>query len=273
MINLADRLLPDVLWRRIQPLLPRPPSRARGGALRTVPDRACMAAIVFMVRTSTPWALLPAKELGCGSATTCWRRLDEWARAGVFEQLQGVLLDELGAAGRIDLERVSVDSFSLRAVKGGDLTGANPVDRGKAGSKLHVAGERGGLPISLVLSAANANDSTMLEAVLDDIPPIRMPTGRRRRRPAKVHGDKAYDHRRCRAYLRRRGIRPRIARRMIESSARLGRYRWTIERTGAWLGGFRRLRIRYERSSERFYALAMLACSVICFNALQQPRW
>jgi IS5 family transposase len=113
----------------------------------------------------------------------------------------------------------------------------------------------------------------MFEAVLEDIPPIRMPTGRRRRRPGKVHADKAYDHRRCRRYLRQRGIRPRIARRMIESSQRLGRHRWTIERTGAWLGGFRRLRIRYERASERFYALAMLACAVICFNALQQPPW
>jgi hypothetical protein len=51
-------------------------------------------------------------------------------------------------------------------------------------------------------------------------------------RLGKVHGDKAYDHRRCRAYLRHRGIRPGIARRMIESSTRLGRHRWTIERTG-----------------------------------------
>jgi transposase len=153
------------------------------------------------------------------------------------------------------------------------LTGANPVDRGKQGSKLHLAGDAGGLPLSLIVSAANANDATMLEAVLDDIPPIRMPTGRRRHRPGKVHADKAYGHRRCRAYLRRRGIRPRIARRTIESSATLGRHRWTIERTGAWLGGWRRLRIRYERSSERFYDLAMLACSVICFNALQQPPW
>jgi hypothetical protein len=66
----------------------------------------------------------------------------------------------------------------------------------------------------VIVSGANANDSTLLEAVLDDIPPIRMATGRRRR-PAKVHADKAYDHRRCRAYLRRRGIRSRIARRMI----------------------------------------------------------
>jgi transposase len=136
-----------------------------------------------------------------------------------------------------------------------------------------VAGEAGGLPLAVVVSAANANDATMFEAVLDDIPAVRMPSGRRRRRPAKVHADKAYDHRRCRIYLRRRGIRSRIARRMIESSQRLGRHRWTIERTGAWLGGWRRLRIRYERSSERFYALAMLACSVICFNTLQQPPW
>jgi transposase len=65
-----------------------------------------------------PWSLLPATELGCGSATTCWRRLEEWARAGVFEQLQALLLDELGDAGRLELGRVSVDSFSLRAVKG-----------------------------------------------------------------------------------------------------------------------------------------------------------
>jgi transposase len=119
MTSLLDRLLPDELWQRIQPLLPAPPPRPRGGVPRRVPDRNCVAALVFMARTSTPWALLPAKELGCGSATTCWRRFDEWAKVGVFDQLQALLLDELGVAGRVDLERVSVDSFSLRAVKGG----------------------------------------------------------------------------------------------------------------------------------------------------------
>jgi transposase len=106
MTSLVDRLLPSQLWARIQPLLPPPPPRPRGGVPRHVPDRNCVAALLFMARTSTPWNLLPAKELGCGSATTCWRRLDEWARAGVFEQLQAVLLDELGEAGRLDLERV-----------------------------------------------------------------------------------------------------------------------------------------------------------------------
>jgi transposase len=119
MTSLIDRLLPDALWQRIQLLLPSPPARPRGGVPRRVPDRNCVAALVFMARTSTPWSLLPPKELGCGSATTRWRRLDEWAHAGVFDQLQAVLLDELGEAGGIDLEQVSVDSFSLRAVKGG----------------------------------------------------------------------------------------------------------------------------------------------------------
>ena len=74
-----------------------------------------------MARTSTPWSLLPAKELGCGSATTCWRRFDGWARAGVFDQLQAVLLDELGTAGGIDLERVSVAASACGRSKGGPL--------------------------------------------------------------------------------------------------------------------------------------------------------
>ena len=121
MTTLADRLLPDQLWQRIQPLLPPPPSHARGGAPRTVSDRACMAAIIFMARTSTPWALLPVGEFGCGSVTTCWRRFAEWAAAGVFERLQELLLDELGEAGQLDWSRISVDSVSLRAVRGGPV--------------------------------------------------------------------------------------------------------------------------------------------------------
>ena len=81
-----------------------------------------------------------------------------------------------------------------------------------------------------MVTAANVNDTTMFQAVVADIPPIRTPAGRRRTRPAKVHADKGYDSRANRAYLRRRGIRARIARRQIESSARLGRHRWKVER-------------------------------------------
>jgi transposase len=138
MTPLPDRLLPDALWERIQPLLPPPPG---GGAPRTVSDRACMAGILFMCRTSTPWALLPVGEFGCGSVTTCWRRFAEWAAAGVFERLQELLLDELGAAGLLDWSRASVDSASLRAVRGGPVW-RQPGRPGQA--RLQVApGQRG----------------------------------------------------------------------------------------------------------------------------------
>jgi IS5 family transposase len=108
--------------------------------------------------------------------------------------------------------------------------GANPVDRGKPGSKLHLVCDSGGVPLSAVVTAANVNDTTMFQAIVEDIPPIRTPAGRRRTRPAKVHADKGYDSRANRTYLRRRGIKARIARRGIESSARLGRHRWRVER-------------------------------------------
>ena len=84
--------------------------------------------------------------------------------------------------------------------------GANPVDRGKPGSKLHLVCDGGGLPLTAVVTAANVNDTTMFQALVEDIPPVRTPAGRRRTRPAKVHADKGYDSRANRAYLRRRGI-------------------------------------------------------------------
>jgi transposase len=148
------------------------------------------------------------------------------------------------------------------------LTGTNPVDRAKRGCKLHLAADGTGLPLSLLVTGANTNDSLVFEALLDDIPPVRTPTGQRRRRPDKCHADKAYDNRRCRSYLSRRGIKVRIARCGIESSQRLGRHRWKAERTIAWLAGCRRLRIRYDRDSERFFAFAMLAGDRLCYNRL-----
>jgi IS5 family transposase len=70
----------------------------------------------------------------------------------------------------------------------------------------------------------------MLAAVVDEMPAVRAPSGRRRRRPGKVYADKGYDSTTSRSYLRRRGITARIARRGVESSARLGRHRWRVER-------------------------------------------
>ena len=119
------------------------------------------------------------------------------------------------------------------------------------------------------VSAANVHDSVLFETVIDAIEPIRRPRGRPRQRPAKLHADKGYDYPRCRRALRRRGITPRIARRGIESSEKLGRHRWVVERTLAWLNRFRRLIVRYERRVDIHEAFLDLGCALICFNALQ----
>jgi transposase len=144
--------------------------------------------------------------------------------------------------------------------------GANPVDRGKPGSKLHLVCDGGGLPLTAVVTAANVADTTMFQAVVDDIPPVRTSSGRRRIRPGNIHADKGYDSRANRAYLRRRGITARIARRGIESSTRLGRHRWRVERSLSWLSCWRRLQVRWDRDSGRFFAFMLVACAVICFN-------
>jgi transposase len=117
--TLVEELVPDELWQVVAPLLPAPPRPPDGGRRRTVPDRNCLAAIVYMSRTSTPWRLLPAGELGCGSPATVWRRLDEWAKAGVFDALHLEVLDQLGEQDRLDWSRASVDTMSVRAKRGG----------------------------------------------------------------------------------------------------------------------------------------------------------
>ena len=157
-----------------------------------------------------------------------------------------------------------------RSEKGGSGTGPNPTDRGRPGSKRHLITDRRGIPLAFLLTGANVNDSVPFEQLLDAVPPVAGKTGRPRRRPDKLHADKAYDHRRCHTACRRRGITPRIARRGIDSSQKLGRHRWVIERTFAWMARNRRLTIRYERRLDIHQAFTSLACSLICINALQE---
>jgi transposase len=74
--------------------------------------------IVYQLRTGIPWRLLPTRQLGCGSPVTCWRRLRDWQRAGVWRRLHHRLLNQLGREGRIDWSRASLDSISVRAKRG-----------------------------------------------------------------------------------------------------------------------------------------------------------
>lgn len=120
---MSQALVDDDLWTRIEPLLPKRRRRNRQYAGRKpIPDRAVLTGILFVLRSGLPWNMLPP-EMGCGSGTTCWRRLVRWQRAGVWKRLHTVLLTELRRRGQLDLTRAVVDSASLRALRGGKKLG------------------------------------------------------------------------------------------------------------------------------------------------------
>ena len=122
-----------------------------------------------------------------------------------------------------------------------------------------------------MVNGANRHDSKMFEKCVDAIPAIAGLAGRPRKRRAKLHADKGYDYQRCHAHLRQRGIASRIARRGVESSERLGKHRWVVERTHSWFAGFGKLRIRFERRLDIHEALLKLAAAIICARFVD--RW
>ena len=113
---MSKELVSDKLWEVVEPLLPEEPPKPKGGRPR-VDDRAALTGIVFVLKSGIPWEMLP-KEMGCGSGSTCWRRLRDWQEAGVWEELHRVLLDRLGEADRVEWERASLDSASVPAKRG-----------------------------------------------------------------------------------------------------------------------------------------------------------
>ncbi len=129
-----------------------------------------------------------------------------------------------------------------------------------------MVSDRQGIPLVSLTTAANVNEGTKLLDAIDAIPPIKQPTGPPRRRPDKLHADKAYDSRDRRAALQQRDITPRIARKGIESKTKLGRHRWVIERDFAWLHRNRRLLVRYERLDALHEAFLHLGSALICWH-------
>jgi transposase len=265
---MAEPLLPDALWARVEPLLPPPRARRfRHPGRKPLTHRQALTGILFVLKTGLRWNDLPA-ELGCGSGSRCRRRLAEWQAAGVWAGLHAVLPAELHAAGKIDWSRAAIDSSHVRARGGGGKTGPSPVDRGKPGSKHHALVDARGVPLAAAVTAANVNDAAAAEAVLDAVPAVRGRRGRPRRRPRAVYGDRGYDSDPLRRRMRARGGRPRLARRKAPHGSGLGVVRWPVERLFAWLHHFGRLRVRTDRSDEVHDGFLKLAISLICLGFL-----
>jgi transposase len=261
---MAKPLVSDALWERLEPLLPPPkPRRFRFPGRKPLDYRQALTGILFVLKTGIPWEALP-REMGCGCGMTCLNYLKAWQRAGAWDDLHQVLLQELEDADRIDWSRGAVDASFARALGGGDDSGPNPTDRGKPGSKHHLLVDAQGLPLNVTTTAANVPEVNALTDLVDSAPEVSTPEGDFRQNPDVLYGDRAYDSGPHREGMRRRDIDPAFAKRRTAHGSGLGIYRWVVERTAAWLHSFRRLRLRTDRNGEVQDAFVALASALIC---------
>jgi transposase len=266
---MAQPLVSDALWQRLQPLLPEPkPRRARFPGRKPLPLRDVLSGILFVLKTGIAWDDLPA-ELGWGCGKTCRAALRLWHRLGIWAALHRLLLAELRGADRLDWSRAPIDAAFAKAPLGGAATGPNPTGRGKSGTKHHLVTDAQGVPLAATTTAANVNEVTMLLPLVDAIPPVAGKVGRPRRRPDRVQGDRGYDAEGNREGLRGRGIEPVLAERNTGHGSGLGVFRWFVERTLSWLHRKGRLRLRWDRLPEVHDAFLQLTCSLICVNYIQ----
>jgi transposase len=140
-----------------------------------------------------------------------------------------------------------IDASFCKAPEGGEDTGPNPADRSKSGSKHHVLTDAQGIPLNATLTAANVNEVTQVLNVLVNKPAVGGKPGPKRELPDRLQGDTGYDSAPLRVLLRWLGVTPVLGERRREHGSGLGKFRWFVERTIAWLHSFGRLRRRLDR--------------------------
>ena len=234
-----------------------------GGRPRVL-NGVVLRVIWYVLATGVRWADVLA-EMGC-SGRTAHRRLREWQEAGVWDALHQKLLERLNQARRLDMDIAVIDSTLVPAPGGGEATGPNPTDRGKTGTKHTLLVDGNGVPLALRTTGANASDQNQLAPIIVEFPRVKGKPGRPKERPDAAFADRGYDSEANRLILWWLGIEPFIAKRNTEHGSGLGKIRWVVERTNAWLKGLKRMRVRWDRLAVIQEAWNTLAMSVICFR-------
>jgi transposase len=258
--------LPDVLWAKMEPLLPPRPRHPLGCHNPRVPDRSARDAIFFVLRRGCGWNAL--RETRICSSSPAHRRFQEWVAAGVFEAFwrEGLLAPD--ALRGIDWSWLVLDGAMGKAPLGGGKTGPNPTDRGKRGVKRSVLTDGRGVPLGAMIDGANRNDQELMRPTLEAIP-VRRPRPTRRR-PQHLCLDKGFDYDEPRALAQEFGftlhLRTRGEEMGAKRHARAKARRWTVERTHSWLHRFRSILIRSAKKPANDLALLHLACRVITWR-------
>ena len=206
-----------------------------------------LATLRRFVREGTPWRSLRATPAEA-SGSTLRRRLADWAEINLLQRVHAVLVAML----RGDPTLI-VDSCSVRAKRGGDLVGPNPTDRGKRGTKYHLAVTGDGIPVACAATGANVNDTVLFERLFLMAFAVVARIG-------NVFADKGYDAEGNRETCRAFGAEPQLHKRGRPRGSGLGKRRWPVERSNAWLLENRRLALRYDRQGFIVQSLLQAAC-------------
>ena len=217
------------------------PGHPRSATVRVV------ATLRRFLREGSPWRSLRASPDQV-SGSTLRRVLARWAETAVLAKVHAVLVAMVRGNPTLIL-----DSCSVRAKRGGDLTGSNPTDRAKMGTKYHVAVDGDGLPVACVASAANVHDTLVFERLFLAAFAVL----------ARIHtvfADKGYDAERHRRLCRVFRVAPFIHKRGHPHGSGLGQRRWPVERTLSWLLENKRLGLRYDRCGFIIQSLLQTGC-------------
>jgi transposase len=234
----------------------RPPTTGRP----PLPTVRVVETLRYFLREGVQWRELRA-TVGRACGSTLRRRPDAWSATALLRQVHLVLIRMVRAGPEAMAWDVVVDSCSVRAKRGGELTGPNPTDRGKLGTKYHVVVSTDGLPLGAVPSAANVHDTRLFPHLLLLALAVCAAIGR-------LYADAAYDSAENRTLCLRDGIQPLIRKTGEVHGSGLGTVRCVVEHDGAWLLANKRLDRRQDRLGRMILALLTAACIFIIANRL-----
>lgn len=264
----------EPIWAEFAALLPeRPvvvPTHPLGCHRRRVPDRVVFEQVIAALVHGSGYERIASQEC---SDRTVRRRLQEWAAAGLSEQLHTLALRAYDRMIGLDLADLAADGCLTKAPVGGEVAGRSPVDRGKQGLKRSVVTDGAGVPLHVVAAGANRHDSPLLGATLAGLDKL----DRDLPDTVLVHLDRGYDHGPTRTLLETFGFDGAIARRGVPAPVQAGA-RWVVERTHSWMNGYGKLRRCTEKTKAvvdfyLFLAAALVVVRQLIRRARTRYRW
>jgi putative transposase len=262
--------IPDDLWEGLVNLIPpRVNTHPFGGGKPPTPDRVCMEAILYVLRTGCQWKALDATRFCPGS--TAHDRFQLWVRQGVFQKMWECGLLAYDDWKGIDWSWLSLDGCMTKAPLGGEKTGKNPTDRAKKGVKRSLLVETEGIPVGLATDGANRPDMKLTRETLESIP-VERPEATAAE-PQGLCLDNGYAANEVQAIAEEFHFTTHLppsqeAALRVKRKAGQKARRWVVERTHSWMNRFRGILIRWSKKAENYIALLHMSFAFIIYKQM-----